>query len=158
MEIVAVGISGISTLIALVALVVSFRVARRQTTLQEQQTAIQARVAGIEEARWAEEVAARTRAHVTARFSPRGPDSQLVLHNEGPALARGVNAEVEYLGMDDWWPPVIGLDLLPVDLQPGLDMAFEIPVAPEDPVMLRVLVRWTDGAGEHEMPFALKSM
>ena len=136
--------------VALVALVVSVVVAIRQIAIQE-------RVAAIEEARRAEEVAARARAQVTARISRGEPDPELVLRNEGPALARDVDALVRYLDEDDVFPPVIGLDVLPADFQPGQEMRFPIPVALGDPVMLRVLVRWTDGAGEHEEPFALKT-
>jgi hypothetical protein len=147
---VEVVVAGISALIALVALVVSVVVARRQTAIQE-------RVAAIEEARRAEEVAARTRAQVTARISRGDPDPELVLRNEGPALARGVEALVGCFSWGPSSPPVIGLDVLPVDFQPGQDMRFPIPVALGDSVMLRVLVRWTDGAGEHEQPFALKT-
>jgi hypothetical protein len=143
-------LSGISVFIAVVALVVSVIVATRQTAIQE-------RVAAIEEARRAEEVAARTRAQVTARILHGEPDPELVLRNEGPALARGVDAHVGYFDVDNVFPPVIGLDLLPADFQPGQEMRFSIPMALGDPVMLRVLVRWTDGAGEHEEPFALKS-
>jgi hypothetical protein len=103
---VEVVVAAISAGIALVALVVSILVARRQTTIQE-------RVAAIEEARRDEEVEARTRAHVTASIAhARGTEGVvrsgvrsgeglveaapgpmvvwLVLRNEGPALARDV--------------------------------------------------------------------
>jgi hypothetical protein len=138
-------IAGIAAGIALVALVVSIVVARRQTAIQE-------RVAAIEEARRAEEVAARGRAWVTARLH-RGFE-KLILRNEGPALARGVNLEVEE---GPQVPPIFGLEALPVDLQPGQTMSFQTPVAYEDATMLRVTVRWTDEAGDHEEPFTLQT-
>jgi hypothetical protein len=137
---VEVVVSAITAAIALVALVVSFRVARRQTAIQERLTA-------IEEARRAEEVEARRLAQVTASFQPRGPDSQLVVHNQGPALARDVEVEVEE---GPGVPPVFSLEGLPNDLQPGQPMTFQVPVSMGEAAPLRVTVRWNDGAGAHE--------
>jgi hypothetical protein len=148
--------------IALLALVVSIavalwqaRVAREQTRIAREQTDIQARLAAIEEARRAEEVEARSLAQVTASFQPHGPDSRLVVHNQGPAIARDVEVEVEQ-GLRI--PPVFSLDALPADLQPGQQRTFQAPVAPlGDAATMRVMVRWTDGAGDHEEWFTLQT-
>jgi hypothetical protein len=146
-DVIAVGI-------ALAALVISWRVARRQTVIQE-----------IEEARRAEELEARRRARVTASMSrsERGEirlggsrtvvqpsQTRLVVHNGGPALARGVEVDVEE------GPQPILLEVLPVDLQPGQPMTFPVPVALGDAPTMRVTVRWTDEAGPHEEPFTLQ--
>lgn len=74
-------VAGVSAAIALVALVVSILVARRQTAIQE-------RVAAIEEARRAEEVEARTRARVTA---------SIVYGDARPAMSA-----VTYPPLDRW--------------------------------------------------------
>ena len=133
-----------TAVIALVALVVSIWVARQQTRIQE-------RVAAIEEARRAEELAARERAQVTA--SVRREDGlRLVLHNEGPAVARGVRMAVEDSPQT---PGLIGLEALPVDLQPHQEMKFIVAVGLGDQQILRVVVRWADAAGEHKVPYAL---
>ncbi len=155
MEVVVAAISGG---IALLALVVSIVVARRQTAIQE-------RVAAIEEARRAEEVEARGRARVTAgivyvdarpamaavTYPP--PDRLLMLRNEGPALARDVALQLEE---GPGVPLIRDIQVLPADLQPGQYMGFPIPVKPEDDAMVRVTVCWTDGAGDHEEPFTLQ--
>jgi hypothetical protein len=139
-------VAAIAAAIALLALVVSFVVARRQTAIQERLTA-------IEEARRAEEVEARGRARVTATIRP--PWEWLTLHNEGPALARDVEAEV--VSLDDSPPPTIsGLGNLfgfQVNMQPGQTMPFWIERAREDAEMVEVTVRWTDEAGSHEEPY-----
>jgi hypothetical protein len=152
----------VDTVIALLALAVSIgvavwqaRTAREQTRIAREQTAIQKRLAAIEEARRAEEVEARSLAQVTASFQPRGPDSRLVVHNQGPAIARGVEVEVE---QGPGVPPVFSLDALPADLQPGQPMAFQVPVSMEEVAPMRVTVRWTDGAGAHEDLFTLQTL
>ena len=85
----------------------------------------------------------------------RPPWDWLVLHNEGPALARNVEAEV--VSLDDAPPPsIFGLDNLfgfQVDLQSGQKMPFPIERAGEDAEMVQVTVRWTDEAGSHEEPY-----
>jgi hypothetical protein len=146
-------VDAISVGIALGALVVSIVVARRQTGIQE-------RLAAIEEARRAEEVEARTQARVTAslvheQLDARRRDTRLVLHNEGPARARNVEAELEE---GPQIPSVIGLDALPVDLQPGQQMRFTVAAAMGDAMTFRVTVRWTDEAGDHEEPFTLSTL
>jgi hypothetical protein len=159
---VEVVVAAVTAGIALLALVVSIIVAQRQTAIQE-------RLAAVEEARRAEEVEARTRARVTASImrvetpplirtvaSSPAPISWpvlLVLRNEGPALARDVQVQVEEA---PHVPTVNGLEVLPVDLQPGQPMTFHMPVAMGDAATIRVTVRWTDGAGGHEEPFTLQ--
>jgi hypothetical protein len=100
---VEVVVAAISAGIALAALAVSFVVAKRQTATQE-------RLAAIEEARRAEEVEAQGRAHVSVSIARPGPAETvastvapvtvswhvwLVLRNDGPALARGVEVTDE---------------------------------------------------------------
>jgi hypothetical protein len=143
-------IAGIAAGIALAALLVSIVVARRQTAIQE-------RVAAIEEARRAEEVEARAQARVTASVVPGGPRTQLILHNEGPALARGVGLDVASLDGNPA-PPILGIEeASPADLQPGQQMTFPVPVSYGDAAVVRVTVRWTDEAGGHEEPFTLQT-
>ena len=155
-------VSAISAGIALIALVVSIVVARRQTAVQE-------RLAAIEEARRAEEVAARGRAWVTAVIErpehelsivtkasasptrpPVGyPPVVLVLRNEGPALARSVLVEIQQGSRP------MGLEVLPVDLQPGQPMRFPIVRDLHDKTTMRIVVGWTDDDGNHQEPFTL---
>lgn len=141
-------ITAFGTGVALVALVVSMVVARRQTGIQE-------RVAAIEEARRAEEVEARTRARVTVSISREGSRTQLVLRNDGPAMARGVDFDIASLDGHRSAPSVNGREVLPVDLQSDQAMSFGIPLAMGDSMAARVTVRWSDGAGGHAEPFAL---
>jgi hypothetical protein len=154
-------VSAISAGIALAALVVSIVVAKRQTATQE-------RLAAIEEARRAEEVESRGRAHVlvsvtrpepaeavTSTVAITAPVSWhvwLVLRNDGPALAR----RVEVTDEGPQAPRVMGLDILPADLQPAQPMVFPIPVTHSDHPVVRIRVRWTDEAGDHEEPYTLQ--
>jgi hypothetical protein len=150
--------TGAGAVIALAALVVSIVVARRQTRIQEEQTGIQRRLAAIEEARRAEELEARGQARVTASIrreeDKRGHRLRLVLVNEGPAVARSVTATVEEAAQA---PGVIGLDALPVDLQAGQEMPFMVTVGLGDRTPFRVVVRWADAAGDHEVPYDLQT-
>jgi hypothetical protein len=147
-----IAVAAISAAIALAALVVSIRVAHRQTRIQE-------RMAAIEEVRWAQEVDARARAQMTASVQPderedRAGDNQLVLRNEGPAVAHAVRATVEE---GPRIPPVFGLEILPVNLQPGQEMRFTVAPTMGDRGRLRVTVCWTDAAGEHQEPYTLQA-
>ena len=143
--------------ISLLALIVSFLVARRQTGIAE-------RLAVIEEARRAEEVAARAeeaaakrRARVTAsiRRASGLAEDRFVLHNEGKALARGVQAEIESLDGNPL-PTFEGMEVLPVDLQPDQQMVFLILRAVTDADTIRVTVRWADKDGDHEESYTLR--
>jgi hypothetical protein len=152
-----VAVQAVTAAIALAALVVSILVARRQTRIQEQQTGIQERLAAVEEARRTDELAARERALVTADVGREGPDDRrrslrLVLRNEGPAVARNVNVEVEDSPKT---PGLIGLEVLPADLQPGQVMKFIVTMGLGDQPALQVIVRWADAAGDHEAPYTL---
>jgi hypothetical protein len=161
---VEVAVQAVTAAIALAALVVSILVARRQTRIQEQQariqaqqTGIQERLAAVEEARRTDELAARERARVTADVWREGPDDRkrslrLVLRNEGPAIARGVNVTVDDSPQT---AGLIGLEVLPADLQPGQVMKFIITMGLGDRPTLQVIVRWTDAAGDHEAPYTL---
>jgi hypothetical protein len=153
---VEVAVSAVSALIALVsaaislaALVLSRRVARQQTAIQEQ-------LAAIAKARRDEEVEARSRAQVTASIDREGSRTTLLLRNQGLAAAREVSIDVASLDGHRPGPSVNGQEVLPVDLQPGQPLRFGIPVALGDPVAFRVTVSWTDGAGRHAEPFALQ--
>jgi hypothetical protein len=140
-------VAAISATIALVALVVSWRVSRSQIAIQE-------RVAAIEEARRAEEVAARGQARVTASILDEGW-SRLVLHNEGPAFARGVEADIVSLDGDPV-PPFNGIHALPMNLQPDQAMEFSFEVTLAEARTVRVTVLWADEAGKHEEPYMLR--
>jgi hypothetical protein len=145
-----------SAVIALLALGVSIAVAVNQARIAREQTTIQERLAAIDEARRVEEVAARTQARVIAsiRFASLA-EPELVLHNEGLALARGVQAEVESLDGNPL-PIFEGIDVLPEDLQPGQPITFQIIGASGDADTVRVTVCWTDEAGDHEEPWTLR--
>jgi hypothetical protein len=80
-------------------------------------------------------------------------ETSIALRNEGPALARGFQLDPEQ-GLQR--PEVLGLEVLPVDLQPGQTMTFQVAMALGDGRTLRVTVRWADEAGDHEEPFTLK--
>jgi hypothetical protein len=154
---VEVAVQAVTAAIALAALAVSIWVARRQTRIQEQQTVIQERLAAVEEARRADELAARERARVTAEVRPEGWDDRgrslrLVLRNEGPAVARGVHVTVEDSPQA---PGLIGLEVLPDDLQPGQEMKFIVTVGLQTQRTLRATVRWADAAGDHAAPYTL---
>jgi hypothetical protein len=153
MEVAIAAIAAISMVISLVALVMSIRTDRRQTAIQEQ-------LAAIEKARRAEEVEARAQARVTASLvhqqrDARHQQTRLILRNEGPALARNVEAE---LVEGPQIPSVIGLEALPADLQPGQEMPFIVAIGLRDAAMFRITVRWTDGAGGHEERYTLSAL
>jgi hypothetical protein len=142
---VEVAVQVITALTALAALAVSIVVAKRQTD-------IQARLAAIDEARRAEELEVRTWAQITVSLRMRMPPL-LLLRNHGPAVARGLDLEVP---QGPGIPPVIGLEeVFPADLQPDQEMAFAVSAMREDDPVLRVTVRWADGAGDHEELFVL---
>ena len=93
-DVIAVG----SAVIALGSLAVAFWIGRRQVKQSAEQTALQARVTAIEEARRTEEMEARLRTLVTASFGAIGIRAlsncdrkrpHLFLKNEGSAQVRG---------------------------------------------------------------------
>jgi hypothetical protein len=150
--------TGAGVLIALAALLVSYRVSRRQTALAQQQTDVQARLTAIEEARRADEVDARRRARVVPEFwRPEPKRLCFVLTNQGLAPAREVDCQLDAL--DDRQPPrMIGLDALPVDLRPGQSMDFVASAGLGMSTRIRAVVRWVDDAGEQEETFTLNTL
>jgi hypothetical protein len=146
---VEVWFAAAGVVIALIALVVSIVVARWQTAIQE-------RLAAIEEARRAEEVEARSRAHMMASVIREGSRTTLVLRNPGAALARDVDIDVVSLDGHRQPPTVNGRDILPVDVQPGAVLRFGIPVSMGDAVAALVTDSWTDEVGGHKEPFAVQ--
>lgn len=141
----------VTAAIALAAMVVAWRAHRGQADIQEQ-------LARIEAARRSDEVAAQARAQVTVRFEreDRGGgryDRRLVVRNDGPALAHKVQViRDEAAGV----PGVMGLDVFPMDLQPGHEIPFMVMVGVRDGQRLPVEVRWIDGAGTHKKPWTLQ--
>jgi hypothetical protein len=154
-------VAAISAALSLAALVVSVMLAWRQTHLQllwmilaRRQTELQARVAAIEEARRAEEVKARGRARVTARYDPSF--LVLCLTNDGPATARGVTVEVRPIG--DGEPPAPDLRDLPMDLRPGQQLFLDAQHAsPDRATSITATVRWTDDTGDQDEIFVLNT-
>jgi hypothetical protein len=154
-------VAAISAALSLAALVVSVILAWRQTDIQllwvilaRRQTDIQARVAAIEEARRAEEVEARGRARVTARFDPSF--LVLCLTNDGPATARGVTVEVRPIG--DGEPPALDLRDLPIELRPGQQLFLDAQHAsPDRATSITATVRWTDDTGAQDETFVLNT-
>jgi hypothetical protein len=147
-------VNAVIAAIALAALVVSIVVAVKQARIAREQTAIQAKVAAIEEARRAEEVAAKAQARVTASIL-HDKRSRLVLHNEGSAVARGVEADIVSLG-GARVPMFYGIEALPVDLQPGQSMEFPFSMDLGTARRVQVTVGWTDDIGSHEEPYTLR--
>jgi hypothetical protein len=145
------GFTGAGVLIALVALLLSLRVSRRQTD-------VQARLTAIEEARWAGEIDARRRARVVPAFwRPESNRLRFVLTNQGLAPAREVDCQLDALD-DRQLPRVIGLDALPVDLRPGQSMDFLASSGLGMSTQIRAVVRWVDDAGEQEETFTLNTL
>jgi hypothetical protein len=146
--------TGVGVLIALAALLFTYRVSRRQTELAQQQTDVQARLTAIEEGRRAEELDARQRALVRADIG-RGV---LMLTNSGQALAREVRCAVTSLEEGVQPATIFGLEQLPVDLQPRQSMTFDYAKALGEAGLVRVVVTWIDDAGEHEVPHTLRML
>lgn len=154
-------IQAIIAALALAALIVSIIVARKQvkytreqTWIAHEQSAMQAKLTVIEEARRMEEVDAKGRAKVVPSFEP----SNFVLHNQGLAIARGVKVELHAIDGNDEAADlgfIPDLDRLPVDLGSGQRMRFGTAIAMETPTTVPVDVKWTDEAGPHAESFAL---
>jgi hypothetical protein len=147
-----------SAVIALIALGVSIAVAVSQSRIAREQTTIQQRLAAIEEARRAEEVAARAeeaaargQARVTASIRRGVAEDRLVLHNEGPALAHGVQVEIQSLDGDPL-PTFDGIEVLPVDLQADQEMVFLILRVPANASTSRPRAEVHPGGAPHPVP------
>jgi hypothetical protein len=154
-------IAAISAALSLSALAISVFLARRQSDLQavlailaRRSTDLKMRVAAIEEARRTEEMGARRRARVTARFDT----SFQVLHliNHGPAAAREVSVEVRPVGEGE--PIALDLGDLPVDLRPGQQLLLDSKHGSQDATgTITATVRWTDDAGAQDELFVLNT-
>jgi hypothetical protein len=152
-------VAAISGVLSLVALVASVIIARRQTELAavsailgRRQLDLQSRVAAIEEARRVEEVEARARARVTARFDVAF--GVLKLTNEGPAVAREVTVELRAIG--DGEPLDLDLRDLPVDLRPGRQLFLDAqPASAQWAAATVAVVRWIDDTGANDGTFVL---
>jgi hypothetical protein len=154
-------VAAVSAGLSLAALVVSVILAWRQADLQalwvilaRRQTELQARIAAIEEARRAEEVIARGRARVTARFDLSF--QVLCLTNDGPATAQGVTVEVRPIGGGE--PPALDLRELPMDLRPGQQLFLDAQHAsPDHATSMTATVRWADDTGAQDENFVLNT-
>jgi hypothetical protein len=134
---------------AIVSLVFSVVVFRRQSALTRRQTDLQERVTRIEEER-----RSRREADVTLRFDSREEELRsgkithhlVILHNRGPAVARDVEVKLE--GVDSTNLPFVPEDMLPILL---LDSAQEYPIrlstAWGDAVLFDAIVTWHDDEG-----------
>jgi hypothetical protein len=151
--------TGAGVLIALIALLYTRRVSRRQTELAQQQTDVQARLTAIEEGRRADEVEARRHARVMPAFRRPEPNTVLfVLTNEGLAPAREVRCKFDALdGLE--LRPVHGLEeALPVELRPGQVMEFTASGGLGFSRLIRAVVTWVDDAREQEESFTLNTL
>jgi hypothetical protein len=103
-------------------------------------------------------VEARRHAQVTASIpGVRNGPGQLVLTNEGPAVARSVTVEISsaYQAKP---PAVFGLEQLPVDLRPGQPISFDLVASWGDATLINALVRWVGDAGPHEATYTLRTL
>jgi hypothetical protein len=150
--------TGAGVLIALAALLYTYRVSRRQTELAQQQTDVQARLTAIEEVRLAGEIDARRRARVVPAFRrPEPKRVRFVLTNQGLAPAREVRCKLDAL--DGQEPPrVVGLEALPVELRPGQEMEFPALTGLGMSTLIRGVVTWTDDAGDQEESYTLNTL
>jgi hypothetical protein len=154
-------IAAISAALSLSALGISVFLARRQGDLQavlailaRRQTDLTMRVAAIEEARRTEEMGAKRRARVTARFDTSF--QVLYLINHGPAAAREVSVEVRPVGEGE--PIALDLGDLPVDLRPGQQLLLDSKHGSEDAAgTITATVCWTDDAGAQDELFVLNT-
>jgi hypothetical protein len=154
-------IAAVSAALSLSALVVAVILVWRHSDLQavlailaRRQTDLKVRVAAIEEARRAEEMGARRRARVTARFDISF--QVLYLSNHGPAAARDVTVEVRPIG--DGEPIALDLRDLPVDLRPGQQLFLDTNHASPDATnTITATVRWTDDTGAQDETFVLNT-
>jgi hypothetical protein len=141
----------ISSTIATVSLIATVIFAYRQTRLQ-------ARLAGIEQARQRQAVEARQHADVRAIVAGTPTALQVVLANDGPATASEVWATVLPVGSDDS-PLFHGLNELeqaPAALRPGDRLPFPVLTLAETAERVQVVVSWKDDAGPHRESFTVR--
>jgi hypothetical protein len=154
-------IAAISAALSLSALGMAVFLAWRQSDLQailailaRRQTDLTVRVAAIEEARRTEEMEARRRARVTARFD--ASFQVLALTNHGPAAARDVSVEVRPVGGGE--PVALDLEGLPVDLHSDQRVFLDTKPGSQDAAgTITATVRWTDDAGVQDELFVLNT-
>jgi hypothetical protein len=148
---IGVGISVLSAGAAIMAI-------RSSRKTAKEQAALQAKLTAIEEERRGEEVEARQHARVTLSIpKPQFGKGDLVLTNEGPAVARSVTVEIS--SADEAKPPaVFGLERLPVDLWSGQPMSFDLVASWGDATLIKALVRWVDDAGSQEATYTLRTL
>ncbi len=128
----------------------------RKTT--KEQTALQAKLTTIEEARRAEQVEARQHARVTVSISRvRNLHWRLELTNESPAVARSVTLEISS-ATEAKPPQLLGGEGLPADIHPGQSLPFDLLASVAEATLLNALVRWTDDAGSQEATYPLRTM
>jgi hypothetical protein len=151
-------IASISAGISLLSGGFAFWAFRSSHKTAREQTALQAKLTAIEKERRGEEVEARRHAQVTASIpGVRNGPGQLVLTNEGPAVARSVTVAIS--SADEAKPPaVFGLERLPVDLRPGQPMSFDLVASGGDATLINALVRWVDDAGPHQATYTLRTL
>jgi hypothetical protein len=146
---ISAGISVLSLGLASWAFQSSRKATREQITLQAKLTAIEA-------GRRGEEVEARQQAQVMASISILPTrHCRLVVTNGGPAIARSVTVEISSAVQGKQPPAVFGRDQLPVDLQRGQSVHFDMAVAMEDAERIKALIRWVDDAGSREAAYTL---
>lgn len=139
----------IAILLALLAWAQANRVSHRADAIQE-------RLAAVEEARREDELAEQATASLSVEFVEHGRNSKrLVVHNFGPARARGIDLVLDCNEKDGPWlhaAPFPDLDLLP-------GQTFEIPAmtAGATPPSVNGTLSWTDDGGRHEIAVRLST-
>ena len=106
----------------------------------------QARLADIEEARHALEVAQRTRAAVDVRTEPVATDSHMVVvSNGGPADAHGVTVDLAPRGPGE--APGLSNSPFPATIEAGAETSAGLDESLATATLLAATLRWTDGSG-----------
>jgi hypothetical protein len=144
--------TGTGVLIALAALLYTYRVSRRQNRAGPATDRRSGAAHGDRGGAARRELDARQRALVRADIG-RGV---LMLTNSGQALAREVRCAVTSLGEGIQPATIFGLEQLPVDLQPRQSMTFDDAKVLGEADLVRAVVTWIDNAGEHEVPYTLR--
>jgi len=150
---VSVSLDPVASSVALLALVSTVVLGRRQMQLQK-------RVTAIEEARREEERRLQHQASVEAHFykervslAPFDPKFWIDLRNTGLAPARNVTISVA--NADKHLRPGVTVDpeALPIPwLHPGQAVHIELDVIPGAPPPPDMVVAWVDGEGAQERP------
>jgi len=124
------------------------------------QFGLQRRITEIEEDRRREEVTARLRADVTARFDSYLTSSghkgyQLLLLNRGPARAEKVSFEL--LEPDEGEAPSMFMEghQFPIPMAPGQEYPIMAAVVMGTAAAVDVVLHWADGIGPRESTLTL---